>query len=254
MIYKLTDTAPAASLFGAWEETTIRSCLEGVMGSVYADNRTCPTAAAAVLGDFTFFAGAPCHELTAFEPDGCNPDFMIMVPGNEGWNRSIERCYGEKAKKISRYAMKKEPHVFDQRKLQQAVAALPKEYELRLIDEELYMVCKNAAWSRDLVRWFETYERYRNLGLGVVLLKDGSPVSGASSYSRYPEGIEIEIDTWEPYRRKGLAYICGARLILECLAQGLYPSWDAHNLQSAALAEKLGYHQAGAYTAYEVCR
>ena len=254
MIYKLTDTAPAAPLFGAWEETTIRSCLEGVMGSVYADDLIHPASTAAALGDFTFFAGTPSDELTAFRPDGCNPDFMIMVPQDEGWRRSIERCYGEKAKKISRYAMKKEPHVFDRTKLQQAVNSLPDGYELRLMDEGLYRACKNTDWSRDLVRWFETYERYRDLGLGVVLLKDRAPVSGASSYSRYLEGIEIEIDTWEPYRRKGLAYICGARLILECLARGLYPSWDAHNLQSAALAEKLGYHQAGAYTAYEVSR
>lgn len=254
MIYKLTDTTPAAPLFGSWEETTIRSCLQGVMGSIYADDLSCPSAAAAALGDFTFFAGIPSDELVAFQPDDCNPDFMIMVPQDEGWGQSIEQCYGKQAKKISRYAMKKEPHVFDSGKLQQAVQGLPEEYELRLMDKGLYKTCKSTAWSRDLVRWFKTYERYRDLGLGVVLLKDGTPVSGASSYSRYPEGIEIEIDTWEPYRRRGLAYICGARLILECLARGLYPSWDAHNLQSASLAEKLGYHLAGAYTAYEVYR
>lgn len=254
MIYKLTDTSPAVPLFGAWEETTIRSCIQGVMGSIYADDRTCPTAAAAALGDFIFFAGTPSDELIAFEPDDCNPDFMIMVPRDESWEQRIEKCCRKNAKKISRYAMKKEPHVFDQKKLQRAVKALPQGYELRLMDEELYKVCKNTGWSRDLVRWFGTYERYRDLGLGVVLLKNGTPVSGASSYSRYLEGIEIEIDTWEPYRRRGFAYTCGARLILECLARGLYPSWDAHNLQSAALAEKLGYHQAGAYTAYEVYR
>ncbi len=48
----------------------------------------------------------------------------------------------------------------------------------------------------------------------------------------------------------GLAYACGARLILECLARGIYPSWDAHNLESAALAEKLGYHYDRPYTAF----
>ena len=62
----------------------------------------------------------------------------------------------------------------------------------------------------------------------------------------------IEIETREDYRRKGLAYICGAKLILECLKREWYPSWDAQNKWSVSLAEKLGYHFAYEYTAYEV--
>ena len=77
-------------------------------------------------------------------------------------------------------------------------------------------------------------------------------VSGASSYSRYKNGIEIEIDTKAEFRQKGLAYACGAKLILECLSRNLYPSWDAQNKISVALAEKLGYHYDHEYTAYEV--
>ena len=99
---------------------------------------------------------------------------------------------------------------------------------------------------------FSDYENYRNLGIGAVICKDNIIVSGASSYSRYQEGIEIEIDTKEEYRRKGLAYICGAKLILECLERNLYPSWDAHNKGSVALAEKLGYHYSHTYTAIEI--
>lgn len=90
------------------------------------------------------------------------------------------------------------------------------------------------------------------MGIGAVICKDAIIVSGASSYSRYKEGIEIEIDTKEEYRRKGLAYICGAKLILECLERNLYPSWDAHNSGSVALAEKLGYHYSHTYTAIEI--
>ena len=86
----------------------------------------------------------------------------------------------------------------------------------------------------------------------MVIVKEGVPVSGASSYSGYPGGIEIEIDTRADFRRKGLARICGAKLILECLERGLYPSWDAHNPGSAALAKKLGYRFDRAYAAYEM--
>lgn len=72
-------------------------------------------------------------------------------------------------------------------------------------------MCKEEAWSADLVSQFPDYDDFCRLGIGVVICKDHTLVSGASSYSRYQEGIEIEIDTKEEYRRKGLAYICGAK-------------------------------------------
>ena len=50
----------------------------------------------------------------------------------------------------------------------------------------------------------------------------------------------------------GLPFIlrCGAALILECLERGLYPSWDAHDTVSLALAEQLGYQPAGPYRTF----
>ena len=65
--------------------------------------------------------------------------------------------------------------------------------------------------------------------------------------------MEIEIDTKPEYRQLGLATVCGAKVILECLQRNLYPSWDAHDLRSVSLAEKLGYHLDHPYTAYELC-
>lgn len=84
----------------------------------------------------------------------------------------------------------------------------------------------------------------------MAVLCGGELVAGASSYAVYRDGIEIEIDTRPDQRGKGLATACGARLILDCLDRGLYPSWDAHDKRSAHLAQKLGYRLAGAYRAY----
>ena len=86
----------------------------------------------------------------------------------------------------------------------------------------------------------------------MVILKDGRIVSGASSYTRYREGIEIEVDTVEEERRKHLATAVCAALILRCLREGLYASWDAQNLNSVRLSEKFGYVFDHEYTAYEV--
>ena len=252
MIYEITNLNNVSPLFGKWEETIIWSCLQGVMGKVYADDLGNPTAAMAILGDFSFFAGTPNPELVSYKPDWYTQDSMIMVPQNEDWKNAIVQSYGNKAKIVSRYATKKEPDIFDKEKLEAAVSSLPSGYQIRMIDEPLYQMCKAETWSADLVSQFQTYEDYRRLGLGAVILKDNAIVSGASSYSRYWTGIEIEIGTRKDYRRQGLAYACGAKLILECLKRNLYPSWDAQNLGSLALAEKLGYRYSHEYEAVEV--
>ena len=251
MVYELNDTTKVKHLFDGWQETLIWSCLQGVMGKIYVIDLDCPESAAAWLGDFCFFAGKPEEELVTFW-DFKTPEGLLMVPENEDWSQVITGGYGKRASRVTRYAIKKEGDLFDREKLQAAVQALPEGYTLHLIDEPLYEQCLREPWSRDLVSQFGSYERYADLGLGVAALKDGTVVSGASSYTRYEGGIEIEIDTREDHRRKGLAFACGARLIMECLARGLYPSWDAQNLWSVALAEKLGYHFSHEYTTYEV--
>lgn len=254
-------------MFEGWQESMIWSCLGHIMGKLYADAMEAPSSAMIRLGDFCFFAGEPREELALYwknrqermvgETDPAllaakNGSGLILVPKDQAWGEMIESCYGGRAKKVSRYAIKKEPGVFDQKKLKDAVAALPKGYVLKMIDEALFWRCKEISWCRDWVSQYETYGLYREYGLGVVAIKDGEPVSGASSYSSYPGGIEIEIDTRKDCRRKGLAYACGAKLILECLEKNWYPSWDAQNLWSVALAQKLGYHLDHEYAAYEV--
>lgn len=252
MVYNLRDTEKVSRMFDDWDETLIWSCLQGIMGNIYVTDKKHPASAMAVLGDFTFFAGEPDAELVSYKPEWRRQEFMIMVPQNEDWAHLIEQQYGEKAKAVARYAIKKEPGIFDREKLKQMTAALPEDYELCMIDSRLYEKCREEKWCRDFVSQFADYEKYKELGLGVVILHNGAVVAGASSYSRYREGIEIEIDTREEYRRKGLATICGAKLILECLERSLYPGWDAQNKWSLALAEKLGYHFSHEYKAYEI--
>lgn len=252
MIYEVKETEKVSKLFEGWQETLIWSCLQKVMGHLYTNSKENPVSAVAVLGDFCFFAGKPDKELVMSKPEWCKQGFIIMVPQNEEWAEIIECCFGEKAKKVTRYAIKKEPDVFDRVALQKVVDSLPKDYTLKMMDEELFWHCKEIGWCRDWISQYPDHEMYHKYGLGAIILKDGEPVSGASSYSAYKEGIEIEIDTKEEYRRKGLAYICGAKLLLECLERDLYPSWDAQNKWSVALAEKLGYHFDHEYTAYEV--
>lgn len=247
MIYEVKDTQAASRLFGHWEETLITSCLQGVMGKLYGTDPEWPESAVAWLGDFAFYAGVPSRELLLAKPAG----FLILVPQNEQWAALIEACFQDRCKRATRYAIKKDTR-FDTARLLSLVQALPQGYTLRRIDGELYDRCLEAKWSEDFVRVFGSKESFLEKGLGVVALKDGELAAGASSYSRYREGIEIEVDTRRDQRRLGLATACCARLILDCLERGLYPSWDAHNPISVSLSQKLGYEFSHEYPVYEV--
>ena len=236
--------ARIAPLFAGWEETMIFSCLADCMGYAIADDDEYPTAAQIVVGDFCFFAGKPSEALAA---QAAAP---ILTPRNEAWCRVIERVWGNRVGKHTRYAIKKEPGVFDGSKLTAYASSLPSEYTLASIDEVIYAQATQEKWSEDLVSQFLNGADYCLRGLGAAVLWKGQLVEGASSYTIYPGGIEIEIDTKPDYRGRGLATACGAALILECLRRGLYPSWDAHDLRSVALAEKLGYHRDHPYPVY----
>lgn len=246
MLFELENTSKVKELFTGWEETMIFSCLQKIMGKIYVTDLENPKSAFAFVGCFGFYAGTPDIEIAKKKPEG----FAIMVPQNKEWAQLIEECYPS-AKRVTRYAIKKDT-VFDKIKLQNEISKLPIGYELHKLDADIYEQCLKNPATVDFVAAFESKEKYLQIGRGMVILKDGQIVAGASSYARYKEGIEIEVDTIEAERRKHLATIACSSLILNCLEEGLYPSWDAQNINSVRLAEKLGYEFDHEYVAYEV--
>ena len=237
-------TKGAAYLFDGWQETMIWSCLQEHMGSVETDGSLPPASARISVGDFSFFAGMPDENLI----QGANTP--ILGPRTENWEPVIEKVLGAEAIKAQRYAIKKEPEAFDCEILEKYAASLPAAYELRPIDQELYEQIMTKPWAKDLCSQFRDGDDYVRRGLGFAAVLRGDVVAGASSYTIYDDGIEIEIDTNKEFRNRGFASACGSRLILECLSRGLYPSWDAHDLRSVSLAEKLGYHRDQPYNVY----
>lgn len=246
MVYELKETEKAESIFAGWEETMIDSCLQKIMGKIYVTDPEKPESACASVGCFAFYAGKPDRELIENKPDG----FVIMVPQNGEWAKLIEDCFPD-ARKVTRYAIKKDT-IFNRERLMDLVSQIPKGYEMRTIDGEMYEKCLGSPVTADFVSSFESKDTFLKYGRGIVILKGDKIVSGASSYSRYREGIEIEVDTVPEERRNHLAAAACAALILNCLKEGLYPSWDAQNMNSVYLAEKLGYEFSHEYTAYEV--
>ena len=246
MIFETVDMEKVRPLFEGWDDTAVFSCLEGVMGKVLVTDLESPRSAAAVIGGYAFLTGEPDPELVGFKREG---DF-VMVPQSEDWSRLIEERFPDSERAI-RYALKKDTR-FSRERLLKMAAALPEGYELKRLDGELYDQCVSEPALFDQVGAFGSKEKYLELGRGVAVVKEGRMVSGASSYSRYSGGLEVEVDTLGTERKKGLAGAAAAALILLCLEEGLYPSWDAANRASLGLAEKLGYEFSREYPSYKV--
>lgn len=235
-------------LVEGWDETIIWTGLQGHWGSVWADDAENPRSARVVVGDFVFYAGEPNLELVK-STEGFFRE-SILTPQHAGWAAMIEEVWGSVTEKLDRVAIKKEPDVFDREHLEQLAAALPAEYEMRMMDADLVEQALSEPWSWHLCGQYAGVEDFLRRGIGVGVTYNGKMVAGASSYSVYDTGIEVEIDTNEEHRGKGIATACGAKLILACLDRGLYPSWDAANARSVHLAEKLGYHAAEPYDSW----
>lgn len=247
-----------APLFANWEETLIWTALEGMMGQVLVLEQagSAPRAAICQTGDFVFLAGnasAPeAEQLLLAMKKRLQDRFAILTPQDESWGKLIQQVFGQEAKAGERYAIWKDASAFDRQHLLALAQTLPEGVSLEPVRGKLYDLALSMDWSRDFCSLFESREDYAQRGLGIVAMHNGEMIGGASSYIRYREGIEIEVQTRSDWRRRGIASACCAQLILNCLDAGLYPSWDAANRESVALAEKLGYREKATYPVWFV--
>lgn len=241
--------AQAAALFDGWQETLIWSALEGCMGRIWVVSQK-PRAALCETGDFLFLSGAaqdPESRVLLEAWKRGNTGFKILVPRDQACGALIEELFGRDVVAGTRYAFEKGGEHFDAAKLLRLKAGAPEGVDIVPVDGALYHQAAQNEWSRDFVSQFHNAQDYLRRGIGFAALHEGRLVGGASSYTCYSKGIEIEVQTLDGWRRRGIASACCAALILECLKRGLYPSWDASNPVSVALAQKLGYRLAGPY-------
>ncbi|MEA4823568.1 MAG: GNAT family N-acetyltransferase [Clostridiaceae bacterium] len=246
------DLSRVAPMFEGRHDTLIRACLSGNLGGVWTDDPASPAFAVMVAADFTFFAGIPDHRAFSEFPWDATKGYTLFTPPDSAWDALVNTWYGDKARPRTRYAIRHEPDAFDDARLAAYAAACPAPYVLRKFDEDLWCQSLREDWSASFCENFRDWDDYaaRGIGWGVVL--DGRLVAGASAYAVYPGGVELEVDTHEAHRRRGLARASCAAAILDCRARGLYASWDAANRESVALAESLGYHEMGSYTVYAI--
>ncbi len=225
-------------------DVLLRGAAEGTVGRVWVPHLSNPSYCLAVVGDFAYLLGLPPRGEMALELKGQifeSARQAFLYPQDGRWADWIEEQFPGQQRIVTRYALKKDEHHFDLAKLRGYTAAVPKGVRLKRIDEKLYHQIMKEEWSRDLCASFDTAERFMAYAFGYVAVKGREILAGCSCYGVSEGMMEIEVDTRRDWRRNGLALACSAAFLLECLEKGLTPNWDAVNLQSVGLAEKLGY-------------
>lgn len=210
--------------------------------SAWVDDIDQPEEAIIIAADFCYLLGKVKHPDEIEQILETNAQYKVIIPCGTQWVTYLNEFLSEKVRCYKRYAIKYEPDVFNKNHLKQLIEKVTPEYEVKPIDEETYKKVLNIDWAADGCCFFRSYEDFNKNGLGYVAFKDGQLICIASSYNTYKSTIGVTIGTLEEYRRKGIAAACAASLILECLKRGIYPAWEAANMASVALAEKLGYH------------
>src|SRR5262245_1380931 len=226
---------------------SVAAVVEGGMGKVFSDSREEPCVALAVL-DFHFLAGDPLHAnaLPLFKL--LQPGAVVIAPTPE-WQHLVTATYPSELAVHHREAFQAEQ--FDGDTLRRFCQALPEGFELRQVRlDEVTQFATDLAPG--LIYNFRSHEEFITRGVGLGILHQSTFVSGTSSAAIGGGRVEIEIQTHRQFRRRGLARVVAAALILYCLEHGLEPCWDAANEPSAALGRQLGFHSTGKYEAYRL--
>lgn len=236
-------------------EVPIHCVLEGAMGQVWVPELDNPAYCLIQLGDLVYVLGIPPKSIESLNLrdqilESCN--HCLVIPANEWWGEWMEYHFPGEYRLVSRYAMKKDEYHFDPEELGAFIKQLPDGIKIKRIDERLYKLILKEEWSKDFCSNYNSAEHFLEAGLGFVAMQGKKIVAGCSSYGSSKDMMEIQVDTREEYRRQGLAMACCAQFILECLKDGIFPDWDAANLMSVGLAERLGYVFDREYTVYQL--
>lgn len=250
------NTSQVKKIVGNTNDVPVLSYLQGYVGRGWVDDLTNPSCACIIVDEFCYFYGN--HECAAavdlVKDVPTDKKWLTMIPQNDGWSSIIESTYLENTKKFLRYRIKFDKDKIDRDKLQSYIDNLSPEYSLVKIDENVY---NRTLGDEVAMEWYSLYPSakvYAEIGLGYCIFLGGELISGASSCISCDGGIEIQIDTKEGFQRKGLATVCAAKLVLECIDRNIYPRWDADCKESLKLAEKLGYLFECEYYVYSVRR
>lgn len=227
-------------------DISIECVLEAQMGQAFVDDLKDPSAYMIQIGPFHYFAGDAASTggleiMKNFQP------YNLFMSASAGWAEAFKQQYGERFVLIERYSFSSE----------------------KMSIEHVKKLCRASAFAKDVSRMdaalvervsgqehfidvsdFESPADFEERGIGFYVETGGKIIGAAYSSLVCNTSIEVSLFVEEEYRRQGIATVLSANLIRWCLEHNMDAHWDAANLESCKLAEKLGYVSTGNYQAY----
>lgn len=226
------------------DRVMIDCVLDGHGGSIMADSKTAPSVARLDSGSFTMFGGDPlssaCMELIHSAP------VSFVTPENEIWQRLLQEAFSGRYSLLPFVEYKAD--CINIAHLKNMITAIPADYELQMINKALAARVEEEIGNPYFYEHFSDIDDFLQRGVGYCMVYRGEIVSAATTMAASAKAVDIEIETVEQHRRKGLGSIVGAKLVLHCLRQDIDPKWLAANEDSARLAARLGFQRGGSYT------
>jgi GNAT superfamily N-acetyltransferase len=170
------------------------------------------------------------------------------MPSGDGWGELARRQFGKALHSQERTSFSTAD--LAEEHLTGLLAVNPHQEKIVPLDAELAASLSAAPEGYFNLSDFASPADFALRGLGFTFLSAGEPAGVAYSSLVCSQGIEVSIYVTKPHRRRGVATALGSRLLLACLEKQLRPNWDAANLESVRLAEKLGYRRRGSYDAF----
>ncbi len=225
----------------------IQCVVEGQLGRVFVDNPDNPGAFCIRVGPFGYFAGdtqtpGARRLMQAF------PAYGLIMPSPVAWIDLAREVFGAALETIHRFTFSA-AHLSAEH-LAHLLTHSPDEVRIVPIGAELAAEASVQPDPMLDLSDFDSPDDFAERGFGYIAQGNGAMLGVAYSSLICSQGIEVSVYVADAYRCQGVATALCSRLLLDCLAQGLIPNWDAANAESIQLARKLGYHYVETYDAY----
>jgi RimJ/RimL family protein N-acetyltransferase len=216
------------------------------MGKAYVDDLREPHVFKIEVGPFFYCAGEVASAggqefLKNLE------SYTLFMPSAPGWLEAGEAMYAERLAVTNRYSYSFESVTVEH--LERLGQASSGKDEIKCMDLEF----TKRLWGKDHfidLSDYDSAEDFVQRGLGYYVEKSGEVIGGIFSSLVCSMGMEVSLFVLENYRRQGIATSLGCAFLKWCLENNMQAHWDAANLESCRLAEKLGYSPIGEYKAY----
>ena len=229
----------------------INSVLERHSGIALADSKTNPRVAQLTHPGWAILGGDVTHPIAQKLVQQLSE--MWIIPISEAWRalfKSIFQVHGHHLKQMQGITFS--PESLDLKHLRNLQKRIPFDCQIQRVDISLASQLRDEGLSS--FPGFSTLADFAERGIGFCATIEGRIISHVVSLMECREGIHIGIETDPDFRNKGFATVIGAKLLVHCIEQGIYPHWSAscENATSIHLAEKLGYVRDAVYGALSV--